>query len=131
MEPTTNRKITKDEDANCRLRHGFNIHCLSKIFQYLENVDLYTISGMNEFYSKIINEQIIPNHLINCYKLFQEGYTISQVFDRFGTKIQKFYFEKSAFFKSVDFRTVFSSIEQLICLITHHTKLFAQSTKRC
>lgn len=39
-----------DKDANCRLRHGLNVHCFAHIFQYIDSADLYTVGGMNEFY---------------------------------------------------------------------------------
>lgn len=92
MEPSPSQQHTQNKDANCRLRHGLNKHCLAEIFQYLNSVDLYTVGGMNEFYTKIINDLIIPDHSVNFYKLFEENITISQVFERFGRRMRKFFF---------------------------------------
>lgn len=92
MEPSPSQQNTQNEDASCRLRHGLNNHCLAEIFQYLRSVDLYTVSGMNEFYTKIINDLIIPDHSVNFYKLFEKNITISQVFERFGRKMRKCFF---------------------------------------
>lgn len=85
-------KLEDDIDANCRLRHGLNVHCLANVFQYLDIADLYTVGGMNEYYKQIINDQVISKHHVQFSKLSHRGITISQVFKRYGPKIQKFYF---------------------------------------
>lgn len=84
MESSTSQQHTKDIDANCRLRHGLNIKCLAQIFQYLDSIDLYTVSGMNNFYKKIINDLVIPNHVVDFYELFKQGICGSLVFERFA-----------------------------------------------
>lgn len=53
---------------------------------------------MNEFYKKIINDLIIPDHSVNFYTLFEENITIAQVFERFGRRMRKFFFEKQTFY---------------------------------
>lgn len=83
----------EDEDANCRLRHALNGHCLAEIFQYLDSGDLYTLGGMNEAYKQIINDFVIPKHEVNFNQLLSRRITFAQVFERFGNKIQKFSFE--------------------------------------
>lgn len=86
-------KLCEDKDVNCRLRHGLNVHCLAIIFQYLDNsVDLYTVGGMNDIYKQIINDFVIPKHTIDFYELYKKGIIISQVFERYGTKIKRFSF---------------------------------------
>lgn len=80
----------EDKDLNCRLRHGLNIYCLAQIFQYLDSADLYTVGGMNDFYKEIINDLIIPKHEVDFYKICERKITIAQVFERYGTNIQKF-----------------------------------------
>lgn len=83
----------EDIDANCRLRHGLNTHCLVHIFHYLESDDLYTLGEMNEAYKQIINDFVIPKHEVNFDKLLGRRITFAQMFERYGTKIQKFSFE--------------------------------------
>lgn len=118
MEPSPNQQHTQNKDANCRLRHGLNKHCLAEIFQYLKSVDLYTVGGMNEFYTKIINDLIIPDHSVNFYTLFEENLTISQVFERFGRRMRKFFFFFSIVPRDDSIEPTNYSIGQLIQLIT-------------
>lgn len=80
------------EDANCRLRHGLNIQCLAHIFQYLSCLDIYKIGEMNKFYKEIINDSVISKCEINFDHLSGAGITISQVFERYGTKIENIIF---------------------------------------
>lgn len=87
MEPSPSEQYTQNKDANCRLRHGLNKHCLAEIFQHLKSVDLYTVGGTNEFHTKTI-----PDHSVNFYTLFEENITFSQVFERFGRRMRKFFF---------------------------------------
>lgn len=89
MEPSTSQQRTKDKDVNSRLRYGLNTKCLAHIFRYLDSVDLYIVSGMNDFYKQIINELVIPNHSVKFFQLFEKGISGAQVFERFGTRIQK------------------------------------------
>lgn len=84
----------KDQDVNCRLRYGLNVHCLAEIFQYLDSVDLNTLAEMNEFYHHTINDLIIPKHTVNLNRLYDRGISMAKVFKRFGTKIRKFRFEE-------------------------------------
>lgn len=101
----------EDKDANCRLRHGLNIHCLAHIFQYLNSVDLYTVGEMNGFYKQIINDLVISKHEFDFDKLYQRRITISQVFKRYGKQIRKFNF--------ID-RNEKQTIEQLIKSINRY-----------
>lgn len=101
----------EDKDANCRLRHGLNVHCLAHIFQYLNSVDLYTVGEMNGFYKQIINDLVISKHEINFDKLYKRRITISQVFKRYGKQIRKINF--------ID-RNEKHTIEQLIYSIHHY-----------
>lgn len=78
----------EDKDANCRLRHELNVHCLAHIFQYLNSADLYRVGGMNEFYNGIINDLVIPKHKVDFGQLCRQGITIPEMFERYGTKIQ-------------------------------------------
>lgn len=100
-----------DFDANCRLRNGLNVHCLAEIFQYLDSVDLYTLGEMNDFYRQIVHKIVIPTHEINFFDLCKRGVTISEVFERYGTKIQRICFG------DVDEK---QTIEQLVQLIAQY-----------
>lgn len=82
----------EDTDANCRLRHGLNVHCLAYIFQYLDTPDLFTLGGMNEVYQQIITDLVMPRHRVNFDKLNKQGITISNVFERYGKNIRRIYF---------------------------------------
>lgn len=97
-----------DLDANCRLRNKLNVHCLAEIFQYLDSVDLYTLGEMNDFYRQIVHEIVIPTHEINFFDLCKRGVTISEVFERYGTKIQRICFG------DVDERQTTEQLVQLI-----------------
>lgn len=81
----------ENNDLNCRLRHGLNVHCLAWIFQYLDIMDLYTVGGMNDFYREIINDLVISKHEVRFCILLPK-ITIAQVFERLGTKFQKLNF---------------------------------------
>lgn len=84
MDPIENQNIEKDKDANCRLRHGLNVHCLALIFQYLGIQDLYEVGEMNEFYKEIIKDLVIGKYYINC-NLLGNLISIRQLFERYGS----------------------------------------------
>lgn len=87
-----NKRNLEEKDESCRLRHGLNVQCLAHIFQYLNSADLYIVGGMNEFYQQIINDLVIRKHKVNFDDIDERGISISQVFERFGKKIQKIFF---------------------------------------
>lgn len=117
MEPPPIQQDIQNKDANCRLRHGLNNHCLAEIFQYLKSVDLYTVSGMNKFYAEIIDDLIIPHYSVNFYMLFEENITISQVFERFGRRMRKFFFYCNIVAGDDSIKPPIYSIGQLMQLI--------------
>lgn len=95
MEGPSNKKpkLEEDPDANCRLRHGLNVHCLEHIFRYLNTRDLFTLGEMNEFYQQIINDFIIKDHNINGFDLNipENMQALSEFFQKYGRKIRKFH----------------------------------------
>lgn len=103
----------ENRDANCRLIHQLNGHCLAKIFQCLDSVDLYTMADMNEVYYHIIHDLVIPRHTINFSQLHDTGISMAQVFERYGTKIKKFRFHEHL-------RDAEHSINKLSDLIYRH-----------
>lgn len=62
MEPATTSQQSIEDllDENCRLRHGVNVYCLTKIFRNLDILDLDTVGEMNGFYKRIIGDLVIP-----------------------------------------------------------------------
>lgn len=96
MSATVNSKKTKSayEKKYCRLRHGLNIDCLAHIFQYLDSRDLNTLGAMSSTYEDIIRDFVIPKHEIKLSGL-SERRTILKIFKRYGTKMQKLYFNDS------------------------------------
>lgn len=92
IQCNSKRMKLEEEDENCRLRYGLNIHCLAEIFQYLDSGDLYIVGEMNEFYMQIINDLVIPKHTVNFSKLFERRIKIRKMFETYGPKIQKLYF---------------------------------------
>lgn len=115
--PNPKRGKFEDKDENCRLRYGLNVHCLAEIFQYLNSDDLYTVGEMNEFYRQIINDLVISKHEVDFNKLFERYIKISKMFDRYGTKIRKFYFSdyenNNGIHKLVQLITKYCAIDQL------------------
>lgn len=97
----TDNKDMDDIDANYRLRHGLNVQCLVHIFQYLDTADLYTVGEMNEFYHQIINDLVISMHKIDFTNLHDRFITISELFEKYGTKIRKIHFKHMNFSHSV------------------------------
>lgn len=79
-------------DENCRLRNGLNVHCLAHIFQYLHTPDLFVLGGMNDYYKEIINNLVISKHQANFVRLFNQNISVEEIFERYGTKIQNFFF---------------------------------------
>lgn len=92
-EITLNQPHLVDKDAHCRLRHGLNVQCLVHIFQYLDSADLYKLSKnseTNDFYKQIINELVIPKHVINFDRFFNHNVVVTQqVFEGWGKNIRK------------------------------------------
>lgn len=80
-------------DANCRLKHGLNVHCLAHIFQYLDSADLYTIGRINKFYNQIINDLVIPKHEVNFCNLDKRGIEASQMLEKYGIRVRKIIFK--------------------------------------
>lgn len=126
MEPAADQHNVndedEDEDSTCRLRHQLNIHCLSHIFRYLPNSDLYTVAGMNDYYKQIINEAIIPKRLFNFWGRLPE---IQQIFKRHGKHIKQFNFDGG--------ETKFRKLNQLIaghCSIDQLKTVFIHISQR-
>lgn len=96
MSPNVNSKKTKSTNGNknCRLRHGLNFDCLAHIFQYLDSRDLNTLGAMSHTYKCIIRDLVIPKHEIRLSGL-SERQTILKIFRRYGSKMQKLYFNDS------------------------------------
>lgn len=92
MEPSTKKtKFSRNPDADCRLRNRLNVLSLAHIFQYLDTRDLHTLGGMNEHYKRIIHNFVISNHNVNFHDCItqQNGDTMSEFFQRHGTKIRR------------------------------------------
>lgn len=91
MSSEPKRSKSEDKDANCRLRHGLNVHCLAHIFQFLKTKDLYTIGEMNDFYKGIINDLVISEHIVDFGQFYaKEIFYIKKMFERYGGSIRKF-----------------------------------------
>lgn len=118
MEPATDQQDLKDVDSDCRLRHQLNVHCLSHIFKYLSNSDLYKVAGMNEYYKQIINDSIIPKRLFNFWSRIPE---IRKIFQRHGKRIKKFNFDggETKFRKLNQLIAEHLSIDQLRTVFIH------------
>lgn len=85
--------IEKENDRNCRLRHGLNVHCLVEIFQHLNSVDLYKLGAMNEFYRQIIHEYVISKHNIDFELLKIYGISVQNILNRYASRVRKFHFD--------------------------------------
>lgn len=79
-----------DQDENNRLRHGLNVQCLENIFQNLKSADLFTLGEMNVFYKQIIYDLVMPNHIVDFVNLDSRNIKITQMFEKYGKRIQKF-----------------------------------------
>lgn len=80
----------KDNDVNCRLRHGLNAYCMAHIFKYLDSDDLYILGGMNQVYGQIIIDLVIPTHEVHFDSLLlRRGISILQMFERYGKNIRR------------------------------------------
>lgn len=69
MNPGTSTQSTIDLDADNRLRHGLNPHCLAHIFQYVDTKDLWTLGGMNEHFKEVINDWLLQNYKIQIIEI--------------------------------------------------------------
>lgn len=90
---STKRKSEIDNDLNCRLRYGLNVHCLVQIFKHLNSVDLYKLGSMNEFYRQIIHENVISEHTIDFELLKMNKITVQDILSRHASRIRKFHFD--------------------------------------
>lgn len=118
MEPSTSQQKLDDPDLNCRLICGLNRDCLIHIFQYLNTPDLYTIGGMNEFFKQIIiDDNIIQKHRVNFRQLLHRGNSIAEFFERYGSYIRRFYYNRGKYNDPID------SFQSLIQLITRHCSI--------
>lgn len=91
MNPGTSTQPTIDPDANNRLRHGLDPHCLAHIFQYLDTNDLWTLGGMNEYFKEVINNCLLQNYEIQVIET-EHSMDLTELFERHGTSIKKFAF---------------------------------------
>lgn len=88
-----NEKSELDENLDCRLRYGLNVHCLSQIFKSLNAADLYTLGSMNGFYRQIIHENVISKKEIDFELLKLNGISVENILERHASRVQKFHFE--------------------------------------
>lgn len=86
------KESVEDKDANSRLRYELNAHCLAHIFQYLGTMDLYTIGDMNEYYSQIINDLVIPYNRIDFEVFCLRKMSDQKFLEKHGKQIQKIRF---------------------------------------
>lgn len=80
-----------DMDEYCRLRHGLNTYCLAESFQFLNDEDLTRLGTMNKYYSQIINNFVIPDHVIIFDYLNYKQYG-EILLQKHGKKIKRFQF---------------------------------------
>lgn len=78
----------KDEDLNCRLRHGLNPYCLFRIFKFLPQRDLMILSRMNDFYKQVISENVLTLKEIVFDFFCENNDNIVELFRLFGKNLK-------------------------------------------
>lgn len=119
------KESVDDKDANCRLRHGLNAHCLAHIFQYLGVTDLYTLGNINEYYSQIIDDLVIPHNRIDFEVFCFQKMSIQKFFKRHEKQIRKirvFNQNSETFRKFCQSITKYCAVDQLkdVSIVLNH-----------
>lgn len=116
--------LDRDEDADCRLRHGLNPDCLEEIFKYLDQSDMLALSKMNSHYKEIIVDRIIPFIQLNLTESCDQNN--KQLMAEFGATVKsiKFKGNRKAFTLLMTLINDYCNVDQLkkINIITRKDK---------
>lgn len=90
-------------EKTCRLRHGLNVYCLLKVFDYLRPYDLIQVCKVDKYFKELIITHLIKNKILNLgFVIFesedwkrqndfkQTHGELSEIFETFGRSMRKF-----------------------------------------